>query len=151
MTYTFGQIPLQELKMSQSPSIKQWNEKLLPANYCADNLNQRVIKLVKNYNKAGVTRLPSPCRENFLTFSLDSRGLLYMDNRLVIPQAMRPMIRCSLNYGHSDRYAMLAMIEDIWWFRIHREVTDQARLCEQCLQSGRNLKNVLEQNYKINK
>ena len=68
-----------------------------------------------------------------------------MDNRLVIPQAMRPMIMCSLHYGHPGRDAMLAMIEDIWWPRIHRKVIDQARLCEQCLQSGKNLKYVLSQ------
>ena len=43
---------------------------------------------------------------------------------------------CSLHYGHRDRDAMLAMIEDIWWSRIHREVNDQARLCEQGLESG---------------
>ena len=52
---------------------------------------------------------------------------------------------CLLHYGHPGWDAMLAMIEDIWWPRIHREVIDQARLCEQCLQSGRNLKYVLKQ------
>ena len=40
---------------------------------------------------------------------------------------------------------MLSMIEDIKWLRIHREVIDQARLCEQCLQSGKNLKYELNQ------
>ena len=40
---------------------------------------------------------------------------------------------------------MLAMIEDIWWPRIHREKIDQARLCEQCLESGKNLKYMLKQ------
>ena len=68
-----------------------------------------------------------------------------MDNRLVITQAMRPMIMCSLHYGHPGRDAMLSMIEDIWWPRIHREVIDQTRLCEQCLQSGKNLKYALKQ------
>ena len=52
-------------KMNQSPSIKALNENLLPANYSADKLIQRVIRLVKNYNKTGVTRLPSPWREKF--------------------------------------------------------------------------------------
>ena len=37
------------------------------------------------------------------------------------------------------------MIGDIWWPRIHREVIDQARLCEQCLQSGKNLKCIQSQ------
>ena len=53
---------------------------------------------------------------------------------------MRAMIMCSLHYGHPGRHAMLGMITDIWWPRIHREVLDKARLCEQCLQSGKNLK-----------
>ena len=37
------------------------------------------------------------------------------------------------------------MIADFWWPRIHREVVDQARLCDQCLQSGKNLKCMLTQ------
>ena len=52
-------------KMNQSPSMKALNENLLPANYSADKLIQRVIRLVKNYDKTGVTRLPSPWREKF--------------------------------------------------------------------------------------
>ena len=118
-------------KMSdKSPSIKLLNEKLLPANYVADKLIQRVISLVKTYNKTGVSRLPSPWREKFQSFSIDDKNLLYMDNRLVIPQSMRSMIMCSLHYGHPGRDSMLAMVEDIWWPRIHREIIDQARLCE---------------------
>ena len=39
----------------------------------------------------------------------------------------------------------LRMITDIWWPQIHREVLDQARLCEQGLQSGKNLKCMLKQ------
>ena len=75
-------------KMNQSPSMKLLNEKLLPANYRADYLIQRVIRLVKIYTKTGVTRLPSPWREKFQAFSFDDREFLYMDNRLVIPQSM---------------------------------------------------------------
>ena len=89
--------------------------------------------------------MPSPCRETFRAFSLDEREFLYMDNRLVIPQSMRSMIMCSLHYGHPGRDAMLAMIEDIWWPRIHCEVIDQAGLFEQCLESGKNLKYMLKQ------
>ena len=68
-----------------------------------------------------------------------------MDNRLVIPQSMRQMIMCSLHYGHPGKDAMLTMVADIWWPRNHREVIDQARLCEHCLQAGKNLKCVISQ------
>ena len=84
-------------------------------------------------------------REKFQSFSVDEKDLLYMDNCSVIPQPMRSMIMCSLHYGHPGRDSMLAMIEDIWWPRIHREIIDQARLCEQCLESGKNSKCILGQ------
>ena len=129
----------------KSPSIKLLNEKLLRANYVADKLIQKVISLVKTYNKTGVSRLPSPWREKFQSFSVDEKYLLYMDNRLVIPQYMRIMIMCSLHYGHPGRDSMLAKIENIWWPRIHRDIIDQDRLCEQCLESGKNLKCILRQ------
>ena len=102
----------------------------------------------KKYYKTGVTRLQSRWREKRPTFSLDDRGVLHMDNRLVIPRAMRPMITCFLHYGHPGRDAMLSMIEDLWLPRINREVIDQARLCEQCLQSVKNLKYMLKQKQK---
>ena len=133
--------------MDRSPSIKLLNEKLLPANYNTDKLIRKVIGLVKKYNTTGVTRLPPPWRGKFHSFSLDEKEFLYMDNRLVIPQSMRAMIMCSLHYGHPGRDAMLGMITDIWWPRIHRELLDQARLCEQCLQSGMNLKCMLKQGH----
>ena len=133
-------------KMSESPSIRLINEKVLPANYAADKTIQRVIALVKNYNKTGISRLPSPWREKFQSFSINDKDFLFMDNRLVIPQSLRPMIMCSLHYGHPGRDSMLASSADIWWPRIHREIVDQARLCEQCLQSGKNLKCILRQN-----
>ena len=95
---------------------------------------------MKNYNRTAVSRLPSLWREKFQSFSVDERDFLNMDNRLVIPNSTRAMIMCSLHYGHPGRDALLALIGDIWWPRIHREVIDQARLCEQCLQSGKNLK-----------
>ena len=132
--------------MSQTPSIRMINEKLLPANYDADEIIQRVIALVKNHNKTGISRSPSPWRVKFQSFFVKEKDFLYTDNRLVIPQSLRSMIMCSLRFGHPGRDSMLSMTGDIWWLRIHREVVDQARLSDQCLQSGKNLKCMLRQN-----
>ena len=74
-------------KMSQNSAIMLLNEKMLPANYAADKTIQRVIAIIKKYNKTAVNRLPPPWREKFQSFFLDSRDFLYMDNRLVIPQS----------------------------------------------------------------
>ena len=113
-----------KVNMSENSALQLLNEKLLPANYHADKTIQKVISIVKNYNRTAVSRLPSPWRGKFQSFSVDEREFLYMDNRLVIPNSMRAMIMCSLHYGHPGRDAMLAMIGDIWWPRIHREVID---------------------------
>ena len=60
--------------MSGNSAIKLLNEKLLPANYFSDETIQRVIAIVKNYNKTAVSRLPSPWREKFQLFSTDDRN-----------------------------------------------------------------------------
>ena len=130
-------------KMRQSPSIRLLNEKVLPAYYAADKEIQRVIALVKNYNKTAISRLPSPWRATFQSFSIDKREFLNMDNRLIIPQPLRPMRMYLSHYGNPRRDSMLSMVADIWWPLIHREVVDQARLCGQCLQSGKDLKCML--------
>ena len=69
-----------------------------------------------------------------------------MDNRQVIPHAMQTMIVCSIHYGHPGRDPMLAMVSDIWLLNIHREVIDQSRLCDQCLEAGTNSKCILKRN-----
>ena len=45
----------------------------------------------------------------------------------------------SLHFGHRGRDATLSIIEDISWPRIHREVVDRARFCEQCGKPGKNI------------
>ena len=83
-----------KVNMSENSALQLLNEKLLPANYHADKTIQKVISIVKNYNRTAVSRLPSPWRENFQSFSVDEREFLYMDNRLVIPNSKRAMIMC---------------------------------------------------------
>ena len=64
-------INLNKSSMSENSAIKLLNKKILPANYFADKTKQRVIAIVKNYNKTAVNRLPSPWREKFQSFSTD--------------------------------------------------------------------------------
>ena len=54
--------------MSENSANKQLNEKLLPANYFADKTIQRVIAIVKSYNKTAVSRLPSRGEKNSSRF-----------------------------------------------------------------------------------
>ena len=61
----------------------------LQANYQEDRHLLKMINLVKVNNAAQIARLPPPWRENFNSFSVDDRDLLYFDERLVIPKKMR--------------------------------------------------------------
>ena len=65
-----------------------------------------------------------------------------MDERLVIPESLRPTILRSLHYGHPGRVSMLATVANVWWPRLHREVVGIAQTCQQCKTSGTSGKNI---------
>ena len=115
------------------------------ANYEADDFLQKIAALVKHPEAAKINRLPAPWREKFRSFSIDANNYLYMDERLVIPKALKTIIIRSLHYGHPGRDAMLAVVSNVWWPRLHREVIGIARACPQCQQAGKNIKPLMRQ------
>ena len=68
-----------------------------------------------------------------------------MDERLVIPKTLRPIIMRSLHCCHPGRDVLLATVSNVWWPRLHREVIAIARSCTQCRESGKNIKTLLNQ------
>ena len=111
----------------------------------ADDFIQKVISLIKKPEPTKLNRLPVPWRDKFTCFSLDDNDFLYMDERLVIPKTLRPIILSSLHYGHPGRDSMLATLANVWWPRLHLEVVGIAQTCQQCKTSGKNIKTVLRQ------
>ena len=67
-----------------------------------------------------INRHPDTCSKKFRCFSLDSNDFLYMDERLVIPKPLRPLILRTLHYGQPGRDSMLATVANAWWPRLHR-------------------------------
>ena len=63
-----------------------------------------------------------------------------MDHRLVIPKDMRENMLRAIHFGHAGRDAMLREASDNWWSRIHREIIENARNCNECRLAGKNLK-----------
>ena len=113
--------------------------------YETDEFLQKIILLIKKPDSTKINRLPMPWREKFRCLSLDQHDFIYMDERLVIPKTLRPIILRSLHYGHPGRNVMLATVSNVWWPRLHREVIAIARLCPQCRESGKNIKTLLNQ------
>ena len=70
---------------------------------------------------------------------------MYIDERLVIPKALRPIIIRSLHYGHPGRDTMLATVSNILWPRLHRELVSLFKTCPQCQDSGKKLKPIITQ------
>ena len=110
-----------------------------------DRIFQKIINLVLNKNTAVIARLPPPWREKFISFSVDSNGLLYMDHRLIIPKDMRENMLRAIHFGHAGRDAMLREASDVWWPGIHREIINKARNCSECREAGKNFKCIKSQ------
>ena len=108
--------------------------------YESDEFLQKIILLIKKPDSTKINRLPTPWRKKFRCLSLDQHDFLYMDERLVIPKTIRPIIMRSLHYGHPGRDVILVTVSNVWWRMLHREVIAIARSCPQCRESGENKK-----------
>ena len=128
------------MAFNSEKSYSKINDVYIQANAEDDRIIQKVKSLVQNKNNAIIARLPTPWREIFNSFSVSDNGLLYMDNRLVIPKNMRKNVLRAIHFGHVGRDAMLKEAADVWWPRVHREVVEKAKNCPQCQLAGKNLK-----------
>ena len=135
-------------KSSKTPlksSIQRIGENILAGTYESDQTLQTVIQLLKQFDTKKFKKLPKVWQNRFKEFSLDENDFIYVDERLVIPEELRQPIFRSLHWGHPGRDAMLQAVADIWWPQIHREIVLLAQTCNQCQQSGKNLKTLLPQ------
>ena len=123
----------------------QIGQNLLAPNYLDDELLQNVLNIVKNPTKGKVKNLDSPWRERFNALSQDENNLVYIDDRLVILKILQTSIQNSLHWGHSGRDNMLQQISDIWWPRIHRDITLLAKSCSNCQKAGKSKKPIIKQ------
>ena len=80
-----------------------------------DDFLQEDIVLLKKPVASTVNVLPTPWRKKIRCFSLDSNEFLYMDERLVTPKLLGPIILRILHYGQPGRDSMLATVANVWW------------------------------------
>ena len=86
-----------------------------------------------------INQLPAAWRKEFCRFSRDENDYIHMDERLVIPKALRLVISGSL------RDSMLATVVNVWWPPLHWQVVRLAKHCQQCQAAGKNVKPMLRQ------
>ena len=131
--------------MNQIEVLQTLGNVTFASQYETDEFLQKIINLMKKPDSTKINRLPKPWREKFRSLSLDQHDFLYMDERLVIPKTLRPIIMRSLHYGHPGRDSMLATLSNVWWPQLHREVVAIARSCPLCREPGKNIKTILTQ------
>ena len=131
--------------VNQIEVLKTLGNFTFAAEYETDEFIQKIVALLKKPDSTKINCLPTPWREKFRCLSLDPNDFIYMDERLVIPKALRQIIIRSLHYGHPGRDTMLATVSNVWWPRLHREVVNLAKSCPQCQNAGKNIKPLLTQ------
>ena len=70
-------------------------------------------------------------------------GLLFYNDRIVIPEAMRSTIM--LHSGHVSINKLDKSAEAFWWPGLHRDIREKAENCPSCRVAGKNLKTQLPQ------
>ena len=72
-------------------------------------------------------------------------GLLFYNDRIVIPEAMRSTIIATIHNGHVFINKMEQSAEAFWWPGLHREIRDKAENCPISRIAGKSLKTQLPQ------
>ena len=70
-------------------------------------------------------------------------GLLFYNDRIVIPEAMRSTIIAMLHSDHVSINKMDKSAKAFWWPGLHREIREKAENCPSCRVAGKNLKTQL--------
>ena len=86
--------------VNQIEVLQTLNNFTFASQYKTDEFMQKIVALLKKPDSTKIYRLPTPWREKFRCLSLDPNDFIYMDERLVIPKALRQTIIRSLHYGH---------------------------------------------------
>ena len=72
-------------------------------------------------------------------------GLLFYNDRIVIPEAMRSTVLAMLHNGHTSVTKMDNLAEAFWWPGLHREIREKAETCPSRRAAGKNLKTQIPQ------
>ena len=64
-------------------------------------------------------------------------GLLFYNDKIVIPENMRTTIIVKLHQGHTSAAKMDQLAEAFWWPGMHREVQEEVETCPSCRAAGK--------------
>ena len=68
-----------------------------------------------------------------------SFGLLFYNDRIVIPENMRTTVIAMLHHGHTSAGKMEKLAEAFWWPGMNRKIHEKVESCPSCRAAGKNL------------
>ena len=84
--------------------------------------------------------------ENFQRDIHVKEGLLFNDNILIVPAALKSPFFALLHETHPGQLGMKSLAEKNWWPHLYREIYYHGKNCIQCIKAGKNLKVILGTN-----
>ena len=96
----------------------------------------KVRLCVRRRNK---NQAPHDFKHGFEKIS-DRWGILFSDDRIIIPSELRPKLLQTLHHGHAGSTKMLADAKIFWWPGISKAIERTSSNCVACMSSGKNLK-----------
>ena len=66
-------------------------------------------------------------------------GLLFYNDRILIPENMRSTIIAMLHHGHISKNKMEQLAEAFWWLDLNRNIHEKAETCPSCRAAGKNI------------
>ena len=67
-------------------------------------------------------------------------GLLFFNDKKIIPEAMRSTLIAMLHQRHVSANKMDQSVETFWWPGMHREIREKAANCPSCRAADKKLK-----------
>ena len=131
-----------ELKLPSTPLVltEHCSKKLL-------KLMTNEEKILKDVKKAVEDGRPLDRFGAYLkTFQRDihvKEGLLIIDNKLLVPAALRSPFMSLLHETHPGQFGMKSLAENIWWPHLYREIYYNGKNCIQCIEAGKKFKVIL--------
>ena len=111
--------------------------------------DEKLLNAITAVEKQNVEEIFYPYRPH--RYHLTTRfGLLFYNDKIVIPEAMRTTIIAMLHQGHPSADKMDQSSTAFWWPGLHREIREKAENCPCCRASGKNLTTQLPSTEKNN-
>ena len=98
----------------------------------------KILNAIAASEKQQMESIFNPYRPHSLLFSTRF-GLLFYNDRIVIPENMRTTIVAMLHQGHTSTAKMDQLAEAFWWPGIHREIKEKAETCPSCRAAVKNI------------